>query len=53
MDLLCAFSGFGGGVWYKTERWGWKDWQLLRALVTAAEDSGLTASMYVESYKHQ
>lgn len=45
MDLLCAFSGFGGGAWYKTERWGWKDWQLLRALVTAAEDSGLTASM--------
>lgn len=40
MDLLCAFSGFGGGAWYKTEKWGWKDWQLLRKLATARSGFG-------------
>lgn len=53
MDLLYEFSGFGGGAGYKIERWGWKDWQVLRTLATAAKDPSLAASTYLESYKHQ
>lgn len=52
MNLLYAYSGFGGVV-YKTDKWGWKDCQLLRALATPAEDSGLAASTDMEAHKQE